>query len=495
MTPEQLKASILQYAIQGKLVEQRPEEGTGEELYHQIQEEKQRLIKEKKIKKEKPLVEITDNEIPFDIPETWVWIRVGDIGSWGSGATPSRTNPAYYGGSIPWLKTGDLNDGFIKEVPEHITELALEKTSVRLNPVGSVLMAMYGATIGKLGILEIPVTTNQACCACIPYAGMYNKYLFYYLMSMRKTYIGMAEGGAQPNISKEKIVNSLIPLPPAEEQKRIVAKIEELLPYVDRYAAAYEKLEQFNAKFPEDMKKSILQYAIQGKLVEQRPKEGTGEELYRQIQKEKQLLIKEGKLKKTRALPTIMDEEVPYDFPASWKVCYIDDIAFVTKLAGFEYTKYIADNLVPTGIPLFKGKNVQNGKLVLSFESYIPESVSDELPRSQITKKCLLTPYVGTIGNIAVFDGSFKAHLGSNVGKIELLNSDTQTFILEEYVLWYLKSTYGYAELTKYKKATAQESISIDAIRNVVIAIPPLEEQRRIVAKIEELLPYCDKLK
>lgn len=495
MTPEQLKASILQYAIQGKLVEQRPEEGTGEELYQQMQTDKQTLIREKKIKKEKPLPDIIDDEIPFDVPESWKWVKVGNVGSWSSGATPSRTNPAYYGGSIPWLKTGDLNDGFIQEVPEYITDLALEKTSLRLNPIGSVLMAMYGATIGKLGILEIPVTTNQACCACIPYAGMNNKYLFYYLMSMRQSYIGMAEGGAQPNISKEKIVNSLIPLPPAEEQRRIVAKIEELLPYVDRYAAAYEKLEQFNAKFPQDMKKSILQYAIQGKLVEQRPEEGTGEELYRQIQAEKQRLIKTGKLKKTRALPTITGEEVPYDFPASWKVCYIDDIAFVTKLAGFEYTKYISDNLVPTGIPLFKGKNVQNGKLVLSFESYIPESVSDELPRSQITKKCLLTPYVGTIGNIAVFDGSFKAHLGSNVGKIELLNSDTQTFILEEYILWYLKSTYGYAELTKYKKATAQESISIDAIRNVVIAIPPLEEQRRIVAKLEEILPLCERLK
>ena len=460
-----------------------------------MQTDKQTLIREKKIKKEKPLPDIIDNEIPFDVPESWKWVKVGNVGSWSSGATPSRTNPAYYGGSIPWLKTGDLNDGFIQEIPEYTTDLALEKTSIRLNPIGSVLMAMYGATIGKLGILEIPVTTNQACCACIPYAGMNNKYLFYYLMSMRQSYIGMAEGGAQPNISKEKIVNSLIPLPPAEEQRRIVAKIEELLPYVDRYAAAYEKLEQFNAKFPEDMKKSILQYAIQGKLVEQRPEEGTGEELYRQIQTEKQRLIKTGKLKKTRALPTITGEDVPYDFPASWKVCYIDDIAFVTKLAGFEYTKYISDNLVPTGIPLFKGKNVQNGKLVLSFESYIPESVSDELPRSQITKKCLLTPYVGTIGNIAVFDGSFKAHLGSNVGKIELLNSDTQTFILEEYVLWYLKSTYGYAELTKYKKATAQESISIDAIRNVVIAIPPLEEQRRIVAKLEEILPLCERLK
>lgn len=232
--PEDMKKSILQYAIQGKLVEQRPEEGTGAELYKQMQAEKQRLIKEKKIKKEKTLVEITDDEIPFDIPETWIWIRVGDVGSWCSGATPPRTNPAYYGGSIPWLKTGDLNDGFIKEVPEFITELALEKTSVRLNPVGSVLMAMYGATIGKLGILEIPVTTNQACCACIPYAGMYNKYLFYYLMSMRQTYIGMAEGGAQPNISKEKIVNSILPLPPLEEQHRIVAKLEEILPLCER---------------------------------------------------------------------------------------------------------------------------------------------------------------------------------------------------------------------------------------------------------------------
>ena len=326
MTPEQLKASILQYAIQGKLVEQRPEEGTGEELYQQMQTDKQTLIREKKIKKEKPLPDIIDDEIPFDVPESWKWVKVGNVGSWSSGATPSRTNPAYYGGSIPWLKTGDLNDGFIQEVPEYITDLALEKTSLRLNPIGSVLMAMYGATIGKLGILEIPVTTNQACCACIPYAGMNNKYLFYYLMSMRQSYIGMAEGGAQPNISKEKIVNSLIPLPPAEEQRRIVAKIEELLPYVDRYAAAYEKLAQFNAKFPEDMKKSVLQYAIQGKLVEQREEEGTGEELYRQIQAEKKRLIKEGKIKKEKPLPEISEDEVPFEIPDSWRWCYVGDL-------------------------------------------------------------------------------------------------------------------------------------------------------------------------
>ena len=232
--PEDMKKSILQYAIQGKLVEQRPEEGTAEELYQQIQDEKQRLIKEGKIKKEKPLAEITEDEIPFDIPESWRWGRVGNVGSWASGATPSRTNPKYYGGDIPWLKTGDLNDGYIDDVPEYITEEALNNTSVRLNPVGSVLMAMYGATIGKLGILNVPMTTNQACCACIVYKGIYNKYLFYYLMSQRSSYTSMAEGGAQPNISKEKIVASIIPLPPLKEQERIVKKIEELLPYCNR---------------------------------------------------------------------------------------------------------------------------------------------------------------------------------------------------------------------------------------------------------------------
>ena len=232
--PEDMRKSILQQAIEGKLVEQRAEEGTAEELYVQIQEEKKKLIAEGKIKKEKPLPEISEDEIPFDIPESWKWVRVGNIGSWSAGATPSRSHPEYYGGEIPWLKTGDLTDATVENIPEYITKLALEKTSVRLNPVGSILMAMYGATIGKLGILAVPATTNQACCACICYTGMFNKYLFYYLLGRRKAYIEQGAGGAQPNISKEKIVNSLIPLPPLAEQTRIVAKIEELLPYCDK---------------------------------------------------------------------------------------------------------------------------------------------------------------------------------------------------------------------------------------------------------------------
>lgn len=234
MTPQQLKNAILQQAIQGKLVEQRAEEGTGEELYKVIQDEKQNLIEDGKLKKQKALPEITEEEIPFEIPDTWNWVRLGEIGDWGSGATPSRTNTEYYGGDIPWLKTGDLTDGYIYDVPEYITRLALEKTSVRLNPKGSILIAMYGATIGKLGILTKSMTTNQACCACIVFPSIYNLYLFYFLLANRTTFIKKGEGGAQPNISKEKIVNTFIPLPPLAEQQRIVEKIEELLPLVEK---------------------------------------------------------------------------------------------------------------------------------------------------------------------------------------------------------------------------------------------------------------------
>lgn len=494
MTPEQLKASILQYAIQGKLVEQRPEEGTGEELYQQIQAEKQRLVKEGKIKKEKPLPEIAENEIPFDIPESWKWVRLGDCTGY------SQTKPK--------ISPKDITDNMwsldLEDIQKESGVILTRTTASERKITGDKVLFYKGQVLySKLRpyLKKILVAPDNGICTpeLVPFNTylVYANYIVYVLRSPHIDYVvnSVTYGIKMPRVGTETMVNLLIPLPPLAEQKRIVAKIEELLPLVDRYAVAYEKLEQFNTKFPEDMKKSILQYAIQGKLVEQRPEEGTGEELYQQIQVYKQELIKDGKLKKTRALEPISEVAIPFDFPPSWKVCYIDDIAFVTKLAGFEYTKYIADNLVTDGIPLFKGKNVQNGKLVLSFESYIPESISDELPRSQIAKKCLLTPYVGTIGNIAIFDGSFKAHLGSNVGKIELLNSDTQTFVLEEYVLWYLKSTYGYAELTKHKKATAQESISIDAIRNVIIAIPPLEEQYRIVAKIEELLPLCERLR
>ena len=229
-----LKDKILQLAIQGKLVAQDPNDEPASVLLEKIKEERDKLVREKEIKKQKPLPEITEEEKPFKIPESWEWVRLGEIGDWGAGATPKRSNPKYYkNGTIPWIKTGELNDGYIKHSEEYITEEAIKETSVRMNKIGDVLIAMYGATIGKLGILKIKATTNQACCACTPFNGVFNRYLFYYLLSQRENLKNKGEGGAQPNISKEKIVNYIFPLPPIAEQKRIVEKVDTIMNMLD----------------------------------------------------------------------------------------------------------------------------------------------------------------------------------------------------------------------------------------------------------------------
>ena len=216
-TIKQAKAKVLDLAIHGKLVPQNPNDKPAVELLKRIN----------------PKAEIiSDNGHYQKLPEGWCLTILGSIGTWQSGATPSRLRKDYYGGNIPWLKTGDLNDGIITNIPEFITEKALEETSVKLNPTDSILIAMYGATIGKIGILSFPATTNQACCACLDYK-IDKMYIFYFLLSNRINFVSMGGGGAQPNISKEKIVNTTFPLPPLAEQKRIVSKIEELFHQLD----------------------------------------------------------------------------------------------------------------------------------------------------------------------------------------------------------------------------------------------------------------------
>ena len=473
MTPQELKNSILQLAIQGKLVPQRAEE----------------KINETEV--------IFLEEPPFEIPENWGWQTLGNCCDLYTGNSISeREKKEMYEGrkeGLDYIGTKDVL--FSQEIVYDNGVKIPYKNDFKRAYKNTILLCIEGGSAGrKIAILDREVCFGNKLCAFNANKIFY-KFLFYYLQSseFKKVFIENRTG-IIGGVSIKKLKNIILPIPPFADQKRIVDKIEELLPYVERYEKAYNELQQLNKRFPGNLQKSVLQLAIQGRLVPQCPEEGNAEDLYKQIQAEKQNLIKAGKIKRTKNLPLISDDDIPYKFPDTWKICYIDDIAFVTKLAGFEYTKNIAPNLTLEGIPLFKGKNVQNGKLVFEFESYIPEKISDDLPRSQINTKCLLTPYVGTIGNIAIFNGEFKAHLGSNVGKIELFN-EKRNLILEEYVLYYLRSDIGYQELTKFKKATAQESISIDAIRNVIIAIPPLAEQKRIVAKLEEILPLCDKLK
>lgn len=243
---DKLKKSVLQEAIQGKLVQQIAEEGTAQKLLEQIKTEKLKLVKEGKLKKSalndsvifrgddnryyekigKKCLDITE-QIPFEIPNSWTWVRMGQIGDWGAGSTPQRGNQDYYGGNILWLKTGELNNRIVYDTEEKITQRAFQDCSLRMNKIGDVLIAMYGATIGKLAIVGKELTTNQACCGCTPYV-VFNWYLFYFLMASRDTFIKKGEGGAQPNISRVKLVEYLIPLPPLREQKRIVQKIEQL---------------------------------------------------------------------------------------------------------------------------------------------------------------------------------------------------------------------------------------------------------------------------
>lgn len=488
MTPEQLKASILQYAIQGKLVEQRVEEGTGEELYQQIQAEKQRLIQEKKIKKEKTLAEIAEDEIPFEIPESWKWVRVGEIFAHNTGkAMNSSAKKVDKPGRIKrFITTSNLywNSFDFSSVKEmFFSDDELERCTVTK---GDLLMCEGGAYYGRTAIwnYDYDICFQNHVHRLRPYKAIelrffYNLFYFYKSMNMMN-----AKGTAMPGLSSQTLHQMVVPLPSLAEQKRIVAKIEELLPLVDRYAAAYEKLEQFNAKFPEDMKKSILQYAIQGKLVEQRAEEGTAEELYQQIQAEKQHLIAENKIKKEKTLPEIAEDEVPFDIPESWKWCRLSDIIDVRD-GTHDSPKY-----VPEGIPLITSKNLSNGIIDYGNVKYITQEDADKInARSMVEDDDILFAMIGSIGNPVLV----KKDREFCIKNMALFKKFADTDIFMQYMYWFF--FYAQYKLKKEASGGVQSFISLSRFREYLVPLPPFAEQKRIVAKIEELLPLCERLK
>ena len=495
MTAEDLRYAILQIAMQGKLVKQNISEGSGHIEYAKMRKHRQQLLKEKKIKKEKELLEISEDELAFDIPKNWKFVRLGEVGSWSAGATPSRSHLEYYDGDIPWLKTGDLNDGYITEVPEFITEAGVEHSSVRLNPVGSVLMAMYGATIGKLGILEIEATTNQACCACICYDGMYNKYLFYYLLSQRKNYIAMGAGGAQPNISKDKIVNSIIALPPLEEQKRIVAKIEELMPLVEQYAKASTRLNTLNASFPDQMKKSILQQAVMGKLVPQDPNDEPASVLLKKIAEEKQKLIKDGKIPKEKKLAQIEEEEKEFELPDGWEYVRVQDIAsYITDYVANGSFKTLKEHTTTYTEPNY-AIYVRTMDLSANFEgrcSYIDKESYDFLQKSKLYGGELILPNIGaSIGKAFIMpDLGMPMSLAPNSIMIKFIEP-----VMNRFFAYVMQSPYGAKMLANTKGGTATPKFSKTELREMVIMLPPLAEIKRIVNKADKMMQMVDLLR
>lgn len=466
MKAQDLKNSILQLAIQGKLVEQREDEGTAKELIEKIKAEKEKLIKEGKIKKQKALPEIKEDEIPFDIPESWEWVRFGEMVNFNMGKTPPRSEPKYWKDDYNWVSIADMiSDGYILETKEKISEIALnEKFKMSLVPKGTLLMS-FKLTVGRVSILDIDAVHNEAIISIYPYADLeesIRNYLFT-MLPLLSTY-GETKGAIKgKTLNSTSLNNLLIPLPPLEEQKRIVAKIEELLPYVDQYDKAYTEVEELNKKFPDDMQKSILQYAIQGKLVEQRKEDGTAEELYQKIQEEKKKLIKEGKIKKTKTLPEITEDEIPFDIPKNWKWVRLGELISISSGKGLT-SKQMLEGDVPVfggnGVTGFHNRgNVDKITVVIGRVGYYCGSVHVTPTKAWVTDNAFITAY-------------------------------PENYIDRNYLVYILR----HLNIGRDNNATAQPVVSGKKIYPILFPLPPLEEQKRIVEKIEELLLYTKQL-
>lgn len=493
MTPEQLKASILQYAIQGKLVEQRAEEGTGEELFQEIERKREVLIKEKIIKKDKRTNSIINfQEVPFDIPENWMWVTLGSILNKLTDGT--HKTPKYTSTGVKFVSVKDMSNGFLSlENTKYISEEEHKELYARCNPEkGDLILSKVGTT-GVPAIVDttepfslfVSVALLKFDCKCIDV-----EFLYYMLMSplVQAQATENTRGVGNKNWVLDAIASTMVVLPPLVEQKRIVAKIEELLPYVDRYAAAYEKLEQFNAKFPEDMKKSILQYAIQGKLVEQREEEGTGEELYRQIQAEKKRLIKEGKIKKEKPLPEIAEDEIPFDIPGSWKWVRIGTVATILGGKRIPAGRKLSSN--DTGYIYIRVSDMKDGYVSTENLQYVPEDIFPSISKYIIHKEDVFITVAGTIGRV----GKIPPELdGANLTE----NADRLVFSLmdQDWLIKCMQSSLVQNQIADATTKVGQPKLAIIRIQNMLIPLPPLSEQKRIVAKLEEILPLCERLK
>ena len=461
MDTKLLRQKILDLAIRGKLVPQDPNDEPASVLLERIKAEKEQLIKEGKIKRSKKTATTSDSRhYPFDLPSGWVWTTLGEIGKWQAGGTPNRTIKSYYGGEIPWLKTGDLNDGIIENIPESITEEALQNSSAKLNPTNSILIAMYGATIGKLGILSYPAATNQACCACIEYSAVEKYYLFYFLLSHRHHFIYKGGGGAQPNISKEKILNTAIPLPPIEEQRRIIKAIEKWFLIINIVEAnKNEALECIKVA-----KNKILDLAIHGKLVPQHPADEPAIKLLKRVNPSAEI--------------TCDNEHYPH-LPNGWillKGKYVFNPLKSTK-PKTDIFKYIDIDSIDN-----KKQCVRQIKKLAA--STAPSRASRYTRKGDVLF-AMVRPY---LKNIAIVPES------DCIASTGFYICSSNGIITTDYCYYLMSSDYVINGLNQYMKGDNSPSISKNEIENWEFPIPPINEQIRITESIKILFSKIDNI-
>ena len=418
-----------------------------------------------------------------------MWERLENIAFVGTGSTPDRSNSEYYGGTIPWVNSSLTQNDFICETPECITEKAIEETSCRIYPIGTLIVAMYGQgkTRGQVSELKIVAATNQACAAINVYESNINSYAKLFFKYNYTTIRKEAAGGAQPNLNLIKIKKIPIPLPPLSEQHRIVAKIEELMPLVEVYDKAQIGLDALNAKLPEVLKKSILQEAIQGRLVSQDASDEPASALLQRIKEEKQRLVKEGKLKKKDVVDSVIfkdddnryfekigkevtciDEDIPFEIPNGWVWCRIGQIAeFVNGLA-FKPSEW--EN---KGLPIIRIQNLTDNNRPYNYTTKIFED------KYKIRKDDLLFSWSATLDSF-IWEGE-DAWLNQHIFKVIPYKCIDKRFLYYSFKVL----VYSFSNITH---GLTMKHLTRGVFENHLFALPPLKEQKRIVAKIDEAL-------
>lgn len=376
-------------------------------------------------------------EQPYEVPENWVWVRLESVASWGSGGTPSRKHEEYYNGDILWIKTGELNNGWIYDTEEKITDEGLKKSSAKLFPPYSVLIAMYGATIGKVAILGVPATTNQACACAVCNQSLLYMYLFYYCISQKNVFIEKGKGGAQPNISQIILKQHPIPLPPFSEQQRIVERIEELFAKLDE---AKERLQEVADSFAV-RKAAILHKAFTGELTKQWRRENG-----------------------------VSDE--------SWEDVSLDSVC---------KSIYDGDHMPPpkseTGIPFLVISNVNTG--FISFEKcrFVPEEYYDGLSETRTPEiGDILYTIVGSYGIPVMVDTDKKFCFQRHMALLKPKD------IYNRFLWCQLQTQSFFEQATSIATGTAQLTVPIKGLRKLIVKCPTLSEQHEIVRLIDDLL-------
>lgn len=476
MTPQELKNSILQRAIEGKLVEQRPEEGTGEELYQQIQKEKQKLIKEGKIKKEKPLPEITEDEKPFDIPESWKWVRLGDIAIKivdGTHNSPVNTMT----GDYKYVTAKNIKDKGIDLADiTYVSSEIHESIYSRCNPeYGDILLIKDGATTGVVTINNLHEQFSMLSSVALIKLPeeVYAKYLVYVMRSdiLYKLLRRQMKGTGITRITLKQIISLNIPLPPLAEQKRIVAKIEELMPLLDRYTEAWTRLEDFNTRFPDDMKKSILQQAIEGRLSTTQETEAVSKSIKRM---------------------TISEDDIPFDIPANWTWTNLSLLTSDETLNDGNWV--LSSDISATGeVNLIQLGNIGRCKYIHKNLKHLTYQHFNEMGCRQIYPGYLLVNRLIGDEMLACIVPDIDGILITAVDVCWIAPQD-KIYDLK-YLLYLLATPYMQKAAKSYGRGTTRFRISKTNLINIPVPFPPLAEQHRIVAKIEELLPLCDSLK